>query len=223
MHTVLNIRNKFMDLLSEKNFTIDKTGVKTVEIIGESFLVDEDKIFGTVNWDYVQRELEWYLSQSLSVYDIPNTPKIWTQICDKDGMINSNYGWCIFSKENGEQYKHCLEQLKESYDSRRAMMIYTRPSMQTDYNKNGMSDFMCTNSVQCLIRNHTLYYIINQRSCDAIFGWKNDIQWHKWVCNKLLTDLHLTNSKIIHQVGSLHIYERHFYLIDPINYSKPSC
>ena len=89
MHTVLNIRNKFMDLLSEKNFTIDKTGVKTVEIIGESFLVGEDKIFGTVNWDYVQRELEWYLSQSLSVYDIPyhSRPFFPTPIYAKNSIL----------------------------------------------------------------------------------------------------------------------------------------
>jgi len=97
-------------------------------------------------------------------------------------------------------------------------MIYTRPTMQIEYNVNGMSDFMCTNNVQALIRNNKLVYIINQRSCDAIFGFKNDLFWHKYVQRQLVDELSidypgLEMGEVQYQFGSLHVYERHFDLI----------
>jgi thymidylate synthase len=116
---------------------------------------------------------------------------------------------------------NCLRTLRKDKDSRRAMMIYTRPSMQYEYNKNGMSDFICTNTVQCLIRNNKLIYIINQRSCDAVFGAKNDLFWGRYIQKKLYNDLiedypELKLGDIIHQVGSLHVYERHFKFIEEL-------
>ena len=213
------IRDEFSRLHKNEEFVIDKTGVKTVELTGITFIADEQVLFGKLDTAYVKKEVEWYLSQSLNVYDISKTPQIWKDVCDKDGNINSNYGWVIFSKENGEQYKNCVRTLRRDKTSRRAVMIYTRPSMQTEYNKNGMSDFMCTNNVQVLIRNNKLEYIFNQRSCDAIFGFKNDIFWHRYVHKKILFDLNIEDypelelGNIICQFGSLHIYERHFHLL----------
>lgn len=215
MKNVKEIRDQFKSLLNNNEFIVDKSGVKVLEILGESYLADEDVIFGTLNTDYANRELKWYLSESLNVNDIPEgAPAIWKQVSSKDGYINSNYGWCIFSEENGFQYANTLLELLNFKDSRRALMIYTRPEMWHDYNRDGMSDFMCTTTVHVLIRNDTLYYIVNQRSCDAVYGYKNDMFWHRYVYEKLFNELslcyHLKKSPIIHQVGSLHVYERHF-------------
>jgi len=150
---------------------------------------------------------------------MPNPPKIWQQVASVNGEINSNYGWVIYNKDNHEQYAQCLRALRRDKNTRRAMMIYTRPSMQTEYNKDGMSDFICTNNTQLLIRNNQLDYIVNQRSCDAIFGFKNDVYWHRHVQNEILKDIttdypDVTLGKIYYQTGSLHVYERHFDLID---------
>ena len=38
-------------------------------------------------------------------------------------------------------------------DSRRALIIFTRPSIWLEYNADGMSDFICTISAQVFIRN----------------------------------------------------------------------
>jgi thymidylate synthase len=216
-----DIRNVLAKEFLEKNFIKDKTGQNVIELIGSNFIADEEYIFGEVNYDYVEKEIAWYNSTSRSVYAMDNPPKIWQQIADKDGMINSNYGWCIFSEENKNQYKNCLQVLLKEKETRRAIMIYTRPEMQYDYNKNGMSDFMCTNTVQYLIRNNKLNAIVNMRSNDVFAGFRNDFAWQKYVIKKLLNDINNDNENdniklgdIIWNVGSLHLYQTQFYLID---------
>jgi thymidylate synthase len=230
--SIQDIREQFVSKYMNGDITSSNDGVKTIDIINANFIVDEDTIFCKVNEEYVANELKWYLSQSLNVYDIPGKiPVIWKNVADKDGFINSNYGWCIFSKENDNQYRNCLRQLIADPMTRRACMIYTRPSMQYDYNKNGMSDFMCTFSTQQFLRrvklagdNHKpvykLVYIVYQRSCDSVYGFRNDAAWHKYVAKRLIEDLRNNGYNLEDEpeirfcVGSLHIYERHFKFID---------
>jgi len=216
---VKDIRTELIRLHQAGQFVIDKTGVKVVEIIGASFIADEDCIFGELNRDYIHREKLWYESQSLNVKDIPGkTPAIWEQVADKDGFINSNYGWCIYSDANGNQYQNVLSELIKSPFSRRATMIYNRPSMHTDYNKSGMSDFMCTYAVQFFIRDNKLSCCVYMRSNDAIFGYRNDYAWQRYVQQKLLNELNNRGSNyelgnMYWNAASLHVYERHFNLI----------
>lgn len=213
---VEDIRNIFKEKLKSEEFIIDKSGVKLIEILNASFEADEDSIFGKLNKSYVDEELKWYLSKSLNVNDIKNCPKIWKEICDKDGLINSNYGYLIFSKENHDQYNNCLESLKKNYYTRQAIMIYTRPIIQYEYKSNGKHDFICTNTVSYFIRNNNLHCVVNMRSNDAIFGYKNDRYWQEFVLRKLYSDLNdreLKIGKIFWNANSLHIYERHFELV----------
>lgn len=246
-----NIRGLFGALLLDRKFTsvnreasmTGLTGKTTIEIVGANFIADTDHIFGEVNWDYVKREEEWYNSKSLNVNDIPGgTPQIWKAVADKDGFINSNYGWAIYSNENFSrrpdrggsalpediqydgvfpiaacQYDAALQELKKNPESRRALMIYTRPSMWLDYNKNGRSDFMCTNAVQYLVRDGALHAVVQMRSNDAWAGFRNDRAWQKHVLEKLSHDLSIPEGNIYWQVGSLHIYEAQYYLVDHYN------
>lgn len=217
MKTTADIRADIIEKYKNNDFVVDKTGVKLVELIGESFLVDDDWIIRKPNLDYVERELEWYRSMSLYVADIPGkTPKIWNDVADVNGKINSNYGWCIYSEENGSQYNHVLAELKKNPFSRRATMIYNRPSMHTDYCIDGMGDFICTYSNQFFIRNDKLIsqYII--RSNDAIFGFCNDVHWSMFVHQQLADDLSIEKGDLIWSASSLHVYERHFPLIEEL-------
>ena len=221
MLTVRDIQTELYNKLTREEFVTDKTGVKTVEIMNASFIADRPAIFGTVNEDYVERELKWYLSQSLNVNDIPEpVPAIWKAVATPDGRINSNYGWCIFSEENGSQYKNVAEQLKANPDSRRATMIYNRPSMHVDYNKDGMSDFMCTNAVQYLVRDGKLNALVYMRSNDAVFGYKNDYAWQRWVLDDLADEIGIPSGNVYWNVASLHVYERHFDLITKEIYGR---
>lgn len=214
MNNAAWVRDQFIEKLKLEQFVIDKTGVKTVEIMNASFIADEPAIFGTVNEEYVERELQWYLSESLNVNDIPAPiPAIWKAVGDKDGRINSNYGWCIYSEDNGSQYKNVVAQLKQNLDSRRATMIYNRPSMHADYNRNGMSDFMCTNAVQYLVRDGQVNALVYMRSNDAVFGYKNDYAWQRYVLDALAHDIGIPSGDVYWNVASMHVYERHFDLI----------
>lgn len=211
---VQDVRDSLKYLLENEVFVIDKSGVKTIELIGATFIADEDAIFGTVNKDYCERELAWYQSMSLNVNDIPaGPPQIWQMVSSGKGEINSNYGWCVFSEENGDQYHNVMKELMKNGQSRRAQMIYTRPSMHIDYNRDGMSDFMCTAYTQHFIREGMLISKVAMRSNDAVFGYKNDYHWQKHVHEMLANDLCVEAGPIIWGAESLHVYERHFHLV----------
>lgn len=217
MQTVKEIRNKFIQKYKDQDFVIDKTGVKTIEIIGESFVANEDWIIRKPNYDYVERELQWYESQSLYVEDIPgNTPQIWKDVSSKHGRINSNYGYLIFSEKNGNQYMNVLTELLRNPNSRRAVMIYNRPSMHDDYREDGMNDFICTYANTFMIRDDKLVSHYLMRSNDAVFGYNNDVHWALYVQKKLAVELGVEVGDLIWTATNLHIYERHFKFIEEL-------
>ena len=195
----------------------------TLEVIGASFIANKRSIFGTVSEDYLKKELSWYMSESLSVFDLEDTPEIWKNVSSLTGNINSNYGYLLFNAKNYNQYNSVLETLKQSKNSRQAVAIYTRPTMHTDSKENDMSDFICTNTVHYEIRDNKLHVVVQMRSNDAVFGYKNDYAWQKYIQTGLVADLiptypQLELGDVIWQVASFHIYERHFYLVD--NYGR---
>ena len=100
--SVKDIRQFFIDELKDEAFTIDKTGQKTIEMIGANFIADEPAIFGEPSQAYINSELAWYESQSTNINDIygPSkpAPAAWQYSADPHGNINSNYGHLVFSK-----------------------------------------------------------------------------------------------------------------------------
>ena len=217
-----DIRQIFKNKYLNKEIRV-VNGIETIEIQNAHFVVDKPYILREPNYGYVKRELEWYDSKSLYVKDIPGiTPKIWENVASNTGEINSNYGWCIYSAENYNQFTKCIDTLKRSKHTRQACMIYNRPSMQYDWNTDGMSDFMCTYSVQLFIneREGTDYldYIVYMRSNDAVFGFNNDACWHLEVMNRCVDALKETYTNIkcgnlYWNAASLHVYSRHFNLL----------
>jgi len=221
--TVIDVREEFSKLFKEEKFTsvnrestmTSLVGSRTIEIIGASFLADKEVIFGELNPEYLKREETWYLSMSRNVNDIPGgAPAVWKAIADRQGYINSNYGWCVKSEENGSQLDRVILELKKNPESRRAVIIYTRPSMWEDYCHDGRSDFMCTNVVQYVVRDGKCHSIVQMRSNDALIGYKNDKAWQDHVLKEISNEIGYEPGQIYWQVGSLHVYERNFYLVD---------
>jgi len=214
---ITDIRNHFIEELANENYTTDRNGSNTIELLGASFIADEEAIFGKPNRDYIETELEWYESESTNVNDIYDgyreAPAAWLMTANAHGEINSNYGHLIYSAKYHTQYDQVLIELTNNPDSRRASMIYTRPSIWIEYNENGKNDFICTNSVTYYIRDHALHCVVQMRSNDVIFGYRNDYAWQDYVLRRLANDLSIDVGDIHWQVQNLHVYERHFGMV----------
>lgn len=191
-----------------------------LETFNASFVADEPAIFGTPNQKYIDAEILWYETQSLKVdvlFDIYGKEvKIWKDVACDDGYILSNYGWSIYSDENGNQYERVREELSTTPESRRALMIYQRPTMHQEYNLNEMSDFTCCNNVAYYIRDGKLHSYVSFRSNDAVFGYINDRAWMLHVQNKLAKDLNVEVGELHWHAFNLHVYPRHRKLIDEL-------
>lgn len=214
--TVDDIRRQFLALKTENKLLRNRT----IEIMNASFIADKPVIFGRVDQDYVRREHDWYISESLFIKDIEGKiPKIWQDIASEDGKINSNYGWCLFSQDNGFQWRRAMEALEKDLFTRQAVMIYNRPTMHYDAFDNEMKDFICTYAAQVLIREGQVHYFVYMRSSDAIFGYKNDYAWHSWVQRQVVWRLtkdfpELKVGKLFWNAGSFHIYEDKLRLVE---------
>lgn len=192
---------------------------KTVQLDPYSPYVYIDKNFQTPK-KYVKAELDWYKSMDLSIIGhegIENNPT-WQSCCTQDEKkeINSNYGWCVFSEENGSQYDECLNVLKKDQTTRNAIIIYNRPSIYKDYKRNGMHDMICTMYSHFFIRENKLYMIHNMRSNDVRYGFIcSDLAWNCFVYQNMYEDLKETYpdlevGTIIWTSDSMHIYDRHY-------------
>lgn len=172
---------------------------------------------------YIENEKNWYMSLDRSIKGHPGieSNKIWQYCASKDEKqeVNSQYGWIVFSPENGvndkNQYECCLEHLVNDINTRQAGMIYTRPTIHSEYCENGKHDFICTTEVWVHIRNNRLIYSVNMRSNDFFTGFVNDWAWHYFVYHKLMNDLHergidVELGNIYWHASSFHVYERNF-------------
>ena len=209
----------FKRQLTQKAFRNDGT----VELRAISFQADSPSIFGVPNEKYIKAEIEWYETKDRSVstlFDIYGSEvKIWQNVADDYGEVNSNYGWCIYSDKRGNQYRHALTNLLYSPHTRQAVLIYQHPNMHMIAGK----DFTCTNSQQFFIVDNRLDCLVQMRSQDAVYGYNNDIAWFKHVQIKLLNDINIARGShgapncelgpIKMQIGSMHVYPRHHHLI----------
>lgn len=215
---VLDIRNTLQTMYDKEQFITDKTGCKTIQILGASFIADEPTIFGKVNQEYIDAEINWYKLGSTNIHDIDYdpTPAAWQYTADNNGEINSNYGRLINSPLYFNQYNNAKEELQRNSNSRRATMVYTRPSIWEEYQDNGKNDFICTNAVSFYINSLSSQVdcVVQMRSNDAVYGYKNDYAWHEHILNKLSNDLGYDSGLIYWQVQNLHIYERHFKYLE---------
>jgi thymidylate synthase len=229
MQKVSNIRQHFIDELKAERFAVDKTGQKTIEMLGASFIANEPSIFGEPNQKYIDAEIAWYESGSTNIYDIhkesgADAPAAWKYSADPHGNINSNYGHLIYSPKYQYQYQHAFDELWSNPDSRRAQMVYNRPSIWVEYNEGGKSDFICTNAQTFYIRDNKLHMVSQMRSNDVVFGYKNDYAWAQYLMEKFVRMWNemaaiyakhdeITKGDLTWQVMNLHVYERHFHLV----------
>lgn len=164
------------------------------EILGAVVVFDPEGPDIPTNEAYVRAEMDWYKSQDRCItgHIGIESNKIWKKIASPTtNCVNSNYGWCIFSAENYLQYQMAVDAFKENRFTKRATMIYSRPSIVFEWNDgiHASHDAICTIYCQAELRmyrdEYVLDYHVHMRSNDAWYGMRNDYKWHKYVIEML--------------------------------------
>ena len=97
-----DIKNLFIEKYKNKDYRKIGNAVQqslTIELQAIQFEVDKPWIIREPNYNYFNRELEWYKSESLNVNDIPGgAPEMWRKCASPLGYINSNYGYHVFHR-----------------------------------------------------------------------------------------------------------------------------
>lgn len=192
---------------------VEVRGEKTVELLNHTVTLSSDNgivdiynIFKTSE-EYVKHEMEWYLSQNPNAIDIIEHAQMWMTSSDINMMTNSNYGYLMFSPQNGYQLDNVIKTLKEDKYSRRAVAYYTNPFMHYV----GGNDHICTIYVAYTVRNDELHAFVSMRSNDVRFGMIGaDLAWQIWMLEQISKAVGYKAGNVYWHAVSLHLYQRHF-------------
>jgi thymidylate synthase len=166
---------------------------------------------------YAIAEWLWYLSKNPAVNNIGKLAKIWRQIQDEDGEVESNYGVYLFA-----QWEWAINELLDDNDTRRATLVINQPHHK---GKNKL-DYPCTQYLQFFIRNNKLHLGVAMRSNDIIFGFCNDVFTFALFQQLMLNELNERGAGVElgsyhHHAGSLHLYKKHFTMAEEVLAESP--
>lgn len=195
-------------------------GIKTREILGYvGRLHNPEQNIITIpgletNLEYAKAELEWYLSGTSRIKDLPEKYwHIWEKFSDDGERVNSAYGQYIFRKylikdkdgkynQSKSQWQIVKEILENDRESRQGVINI----LEVENKLQPTKDMPCTISLQYLIRDDKLYAITTMRSNDAYLGFRNDLYCFTELQKKMAKELNIDTGWYQHNVGSLHLY-----------------
>ena len=165
------------------------------------------------NREYATLEWLWYISRNSKVNNIGKLARIWVDIQDQFGEVESNYGTYIFD----DQWQWIINEIKNDSDTRRATIVINQP----DHKSRNDKDYPCTHYLHFFIREGYLHLGAYMRSNDAVFGFCNDAFSFCLFQQLMLNELrdHYPTLKLgyyYHSAGSFHVYERHFKMMENI-------
>lgn len=215
-------------------------GMKVKERLGHSFRIADirDRIpyipHREFSIAYMIAELVWYLSGNNSTEWISNYSGFWRNISDDGTTANSAYGARIFKQHPYQgysetdltggmipdrcvpgtwtQWQYLKDELKKDSDSRRAVIHIRMPQDSVLAQK----DVPCTLSLQFFIRDGALHQVASMRSSDLILGIAYDIPAFTMFQELLAFELGVECGSYTHISNSLHIYERHYPMVERI-------
>ncbi|MDF2437768.1 MAG: thyA [Bacteroidota bacterium] len=204
-------------LFSEGQFIVTREH-RTLEICHVNLCLSNPRNRNTYNtkrkWKFPLAigEFAWHVSASNSLDFITYYARQWKDF-SLDGKLirESCYGHKIFKIDSSgdSQWNRVVKLLKYDKFSRRAVLAL--------YDSNGgiddsVKDVACVCTIQFLIRNEKLDAIVNMRSNDLIWGFPYDVYFLTMLQELLSLELEVEIGKYYHNVGSMHIYEKHFGL-----------
>lgn len=162
---------------------------------------------------YLAGELAWYLRASRNDRSIETYSGFWKTIAsDVPPRWNSNYGYFLFAQG---QFKRVVDTLLRDKDSRQACIVLNTEGVAHSKSK----DKICTNAIMFRIRQDRLNMTVQMRSNDVILGLGYDAPIFGIIHEMMLHCLRyqykdLRMGRYAHNAASLHIYERHWDLLN---------
>ena len=186
---------------------IDFAGTKALFNVG-FYITDpmDNKIINRErNWkpEYAEAEWKWYLSEDNNINKLGDIygkiPQIWKRMADKNGNVNSNYGW-QWGRNN--QIDHVVNLLKYNPDTRQAAISIYDCKEYKDYK----TDTPCTYAVQFTILHGRLNMCVVMRSNDLWYGFCNDQYCFSKLQEMISLELGIETGTYYHFAHNMHLY-----------------
>lgn len=203
-----------LKLLKNRGDEIVTRGTRSREVCGISFRIAnprariitlKDRKFPIKG---ALAEFLWYMTKNPSIEIITPFLKHWANYSDDGKVVNSNYGFCA-----GNQVSNIIEKLKKDPSSRQGVINLYNQDFSDYYGK----DTVCTPYYQLLIRDNRLNMIVNARSRDIIRGECIDQFTFTLLQEIIANELGYDVGYYQVNIGSLHIYEEHYNMLDTSN------
>lgn len=211
-------------ILNESEYDVSPRGQRVKETLCVSFKINNprDRVIHNparnFSFTYMIAELLWYISGNNKTEWISYYSKFWKDISDDGVTANSAYGSRIFkphpriANSSFAQWEFAKNELSKDSDTRRALIHIRTP----DDSIKSKLDVPCTISIQYFVRDNKLHSVVNMRSSDLIFGISYDIPAFTFMQEMMANELGVDVGTYMHTSNSLHVYERHFGMLEKI-------
>jgi len=216
-----NLEHALQDVLSVialRGSVVNSRGSVQREVLFYNFSIEDPTDLGILNSarkfsaDYAFSEWLWYLSRDRRSMNIGKLAKIWNNISDENGEVESNYGHYFSS-----QWQWVIDTILADHDTRRATICINNEA----HKQGNPKDYPCTHYVHFFVRDDRLHMGVNMRSNDVVYGMCNDIFTFCLFQQLMLNELNacgmdLSLGNYFHHAGSMHLYDIHFEMSDKI-------
>ena len=184
----------------------------TKALFNVGMYIENPKLNTITNFDrkwsekYAKAEWLWYLSGDPNISKLGEiygkVPKIWQQMADKYGEVNSNYGnqW-----KRRDQLNKVINQLAYNPETRQAAISIYDGKEINKYSH----DTPCTYAVQFTIIDNKLCMSVYMRSNDLWYGFCNDQYQFSELQQLVAEKLNIQTGWYYHHAHNLHLYKKH--------------
>ena len=189
------------------HYGVDFDDTKTLFNIGfyidkpmDNLIDDKDR-----NWklDYAEAEWQWYLSGDNNINKLGElygkVPEIWKRMADKEGFVNSNYGW---QWSRNDQIDYVIDLLRQQPNTRQAAITILDMKEHDTFT----FDTPCTYAIQFTILNNKLNMSVVMRSNDLWYGFCNDQYQFSKLQDLIAFKLDIEIGTYFHYAHNLHLY-----------------
>lgn len=202
---------EMMNVLKTRGEKRSPRGSNCLEVINYSYTITNprDRIISIESRKFPLKgalaEFLWYMTGNPKIDVITPFLPHWSRYSDDGVTVNSNYGarW-------KNQISGIVKKLKNDPETRQAVVDLYSSSFSEYYGK----DTVCTPSFQFLLRDGILHLVVFARSRDVVRGECIDQFTFSLLLETVANELRADVGTYTCHIGSLHIYEEHYELLD---------